>query len=116
MIEHPNPNANPHGQNVQGSVHGKLPNFQEVLGTTTSGRSDALPPGHPAGAVKTKTLVLKVQAKSLLGRGCGCVSNFTMFPQFGRGVATGRTESPFRKEPVVPTPGSRVKLIRFERA
>src|SRR5882762_9732518 len=34
MIEHPDPNANPHISPVQGEVHGKLPNFQEMLGTT----------------------------------------------------------------------------------
>ena len=35
MIEHPNPNVNPHAQ-VPGDVHGKLPNFQEMLGTNNS--------------------------------------------------------------------------------
>lgn len=33
MIQHPDPNANPHTQ-VPGDVHGKLPNFQEMLGGT----------------------------------------------------------------------------------
>ena len=47
MIEHPNPNANPHGQAVQGEVHGKLPNFQEMLGGQGFPNSNALPPGHP---------------------------------------------------------------------
>jgi hypothetical protein len=36
MIQHPDPNANPHTPPVQGEVHGKLPNFQEMLGTTNS--------------------------------------------------------------------------------
>src|SRR5881392_3512920 len=35
MIQHPDPNANPNTP-VQGPVHGKLPNFQEMLGTTNS--------------------------------------------------------------------------------
>jgi len=48
MIEHPNPSANPHGQAVQGEVHGKLPNFQEMLGGQGSPNSNALPPGHPS--------------------------------------------------------------------
>lgn len=46
MIEHPDPNTNPHGQ-VPGEVHGKLPNFQEMLGGQGSGGGNALPPGHP---------------------------------------------------------------------
>jgi len=36
MIQHPDPNANPHTSPVQGEVHGKLPNFQEMLGATNS--------------------------------------------------------------------------------
>ena len=36
MIQHPDANANPHASPVQGEVHGKLPNFQEMLGTTNS--------------------------------------------------------------------------------
>src|SRR5882757_3089875 len=36
MIQHPDPNANPHTSPVQGEVHGKLPNSQEMLGTTNS--------------------------------------------------------------------------------
>ena len=35
MIQHPDPNANPHSQ-VPGDVHGKLPNFQEMLGNSGS--------------------------------------------------------------------------------
>lgn len=46
MIEHPSPNINPHGQ-VQGEVHGKLPNFQEMLGGQGAAGGNALPPGHP---------------------------------------------------------------------
>lgn len=57
MIEHPNPNANPHGQNVLGSVHGNLPNFREILGTDDSGAGKALPAGHRRfyRAVRAKT-------------------------------------------------------------
>ncbi len=36
MIQHPDPNANPHAQAVPGDVHGKLPNFQEMLGSANS--------------------------------------------------------------------------------
>ena len=36
MIQHPDSNANPHTSLVQGPVHGKLPNFQEMLGATSS--------------------------------------------------------------------------------
>jgi len=46
MIEHPNSNGNPHGQAVPGEVHGRLPNFQEMLGQGSSAGS-TLPPGHP---------------------------------------------------------------------
>ena len=35
MIQHPDPNANPHAQ-APGDVHGKLPNFQEMLGSGNS--------------------------------------------------------------------------------
>lgn len=47
MIEHPNPNANPHSQAVPGDVRGKLPNFQEMLGNQGSANGDTLPPSHP---------------------------------------------------------------------
>ena len=47
MIEHPNANMNPHGQAVQGEVHGKLPNFQEMLGGPGTTGGNTLPPGHP---------------------------------------------------------------------
>jgi hypothetical protein len=36
MIQHPDSNANPYSPPVQGEVHGKLPNFQEMLGTGNS--------------------------------------------------------------------------------
>jgi len=36
MIEHPNPNVNPHGQDATGAVHGNLPNFQEILGSNAA--------------------------------------------------------------------------------
>lgn len=35
MIQHPDPNADPHAQ-IPGEVHGKLPNFQEMLGSANS--------------------------------------------------------------------------------
>jgi hypothetical protein len=41
MIEHPDPNANPHGNAAGGSVHGKLPNFQEVLRSNGSNPADS---------------------------------------------------------------------------
>src|SRR5215468_11089294 len=46
MVEHLNSNENPHGQAVPGEVHGRLPNFQEMLGQGSSAGS-TLPPGHP---------------------------------------------------------------------
>jgi hypothetical protein len=52
MIEHPNPNVNPHGQAAAGSVHGTLPNFQEILDSNapasnnkTQGNSAVTAPG-----------------------------------------------------------------------
>jgi len=36
MIEHPNPKVNQHGQDATGAVHGKLPNFQEILGSNAA--------------------------------------------------------------------------------
>ena len=47
MIEHPNPNVNPHGQAATGSVHGNLPNFKEILGADDPNAGNAVPPGHP---------------------------------------------------------------------
>jgi len=51
MIQHPDPNANPHTQPVQGDVHGKLPNFQEMLGSgsATNGNPPPAPAKPPAG-------------------------------------------------------------------
>lgn len=46
MIQHPDPNANPHTQ-PPGDVHGKLPNFQEMLGSGNS-QSGAPPQQAPA--------------------------------------------------------------------
>jgi hypothetical protein len=43
MIQHPDPNANPHAQ-VPGDVHGKLPNFQEMLGNSNSQGGTQQPP------------------------------------------------------------------------
>ena len=52
MIQHPDPNANPHTQ-IPGEVHGKLPNFQEMLGTANSQPTAQQPPAQtsqPAGS------------------------------------------------------------------
>jgi hypothetical protein len=46
MIQHPDPNANPNTPPVQGEVHGKLPNFQEILGSGGTPRNN--PPPAPA--------------------------------------------------------------------
>ena len=46
MIEHPAPGTNPHAQPAQGAVHGSLPNFQEMLGSSPESGA-TLPPGHP---------------------------------------------------------------------
>jgi hypothetical protein len=45
MIQHPDPNQNPHANQ---DVHsGSLPNFNEVLNPTGAPAQGALPPGHP---------------------------------------------------------------------
>lgn len=45
MIQHPDPNANPH-QNPD--VHsGSLPNFSDIVNPAASPAQGALPPGHP---------------------------------------------------------------------
>ena len=48
MIQHPDPNANPHTPPVQGDVHGKLPNFQEMLGSGTAPSNNPPPSSEPA--------------------------------------------------------------------
>jgi hypothetical protein len=50
MIQHPDPNANPHSQPMQGEVHGKLPNFQEMLGNGNTPSNN--PPATSAPARK----------------------------------------------------------------
>lgn len=54
VIEHPAPGANPHAQSGQGSVHGSLPNFQDVLGQPKSGSEGSPPPGHPPAAPSSR--------------------------------------------------------------
>ncbi len=45
MIQHPDPNQNPHlNQNVHS---GSLPNINDVLNPAGAGSQGALPPGHP---------------------------------------------------------------------
>lgn len=45
MIQHPDPNKNPH---TNQDVHsGALPNFNDVLNPSGTGAPGALPPGHP---------------------------------------------------------------------
>lgn len=46
MIEHPATNANPHVQS--GSMHESLPNFREMIPSTTPPSTEELPKGHPA--------------------------------------------------------------------
>jgi hypothetical protein len=45
MIDHPAANANPHVQ--PGSMHGNLPNFREMIPSSTAPTGGTLPPGHP---------------------------------------------------------------------
>lgn len=46
MIQHPDPNQNPHKNQ---DVHsGALPNFNDILNPTDTRAQEALPPGHPA--------------------------------------------------------------------
>ena len=47
MIQHPDSNANPHSSPVQGEVHGKLPNFQEMLGSGTASSNSPPPASAP---------------------------------------------------------------------
>jgi len=47
MIQHPDPSANPHTP-LQGEVHGKLPNFQEMLGTGNAPTNNSPPASPPA--------------------------------------------------------------------
>ena len=47
-IDHPDPGANPHVQPGQGNVHGNLPNFRDMIPSTTPDPNATLPPGHPA--------------------------------------------------------------------
>jgi hypothetical protein len=46
-INHPAPGTNPHAQPEPGSVHGNLPNFNDIISSTTPDANGALPPGHP---------------------------------------------------------------------
>jgi hypothetical protein len=46
-IDHPAAGANPHVQPGQGDVHGNLPNFRDIIPSTTPDANGALPPGHP---------------------------------------------------------------------
>ena len=48
MIQHPDANANPHAQAVPGEVHGKLPNFQEMLGSGAAPNDNPPPASAPA--------------------------------------------------------------------
>jgi len=47
MIDHPGANANPHVQPGSGSIHGNLPNFREMIPSSTAPNGGTLPPGHP---------------------------------------------------------------------
>jgi|SRR5579862_974207 len=47
-IDHPAPGANPHTQPGPGEVHGSLPNFRDIIPSTTPDANNALPPGHPS--------------------------------------------------------------------
>jgi hypothetical protein len=46
-IDHTAAGANPHVQPGQGDVHGNLPNFRDIIPSTTPDANSALPPGHP---------------------------------------------------------------------
>jgi hypothetical protein len=50
-IDHPAAGANPHVQPGQGAVHGNLPNFREIIPSTTPDANGALPPGQPPAAL-----------------------------------------------------------------
>ena len=46
-IDHPSPGANPHRQPGQADVHGNLPNFRDIIPSTSADSTNSLPPGHP---------------------------------------------------------------------
>jgi hypothetical protein len=46
-IDHPAPGANPHTQAGPADVHGTLPNFRDMIPSSTPDSSPSLPPGHP---------------------------------------------------------------------
>ena len=46
MIDHPAANANPHVQPGSGSMHGDLPNFREMIPSSTAPMGGTLPPGR----------------------------------------------------------------------
>jgi hypothetical protein len=46
-IDHPAAGANPHQQPGAGDVHGNLPNFRDIIPSTTPDANSPLPPGHP---------------------------------------------------------------------
>ncbi|HEY4816605.1 MAG TPA: hypothetical protein VIH67_04195 [Candidatus Acidoferrum sp.] len=45
MIDHPAANTNPHAQSSP--LHGSLPNFRDMIPSTTPATGGTLPPGHP---------------------------------------------------------------------
>jgi hypothetical protein len=46
-IEHPATSANPHMQPGSESLHGNLPNFREMIPSSSPSAAGTLPPGHP---------------------------------------------------------------------
>lgn len=46
-IQHPAADANPHLQTGQADAHGSMPNFRELIPSTTPSAAGTLPPGHP---------------------------------------------------------------------
>jgi hypothetical protein len=55
MIEHLAANANPHAQPSPDSMHGSLPNFREMIPSTTPATGGTLPPGHPPVAASAQS-------------------------------------------------------------
>jgi len=62
-IQHPAANANPH-QTGQAGVHGSMPNFRELIPSTTStAGGGTLPPGHPSVDASTQAKTPDPNAK-----------------------------------------------------
>jgi len=61
MIQHPDSNANPHTSPSKAQFHGKLPNFQEMLGATIHSLAPSSRLRPSASALRRKTVVSQLR-------------------------------------------------------